>query len=636
MPPEDSDRARDYIRAVEAAKQPEGGSSPEVGLQYALTDQGNGERLARQHGDDLRYVADHKRWYVWSRCSKGALHWVADNTGEAMRRAKLVAVNISNPHGAINLKQSELDAWSLKSQDSGALEAMLKLGRSERPIPATPDAFDPDAMVFGVQNGTINLTTGEFYEPRREDMLSKCAGTRYVAEESDQQTAKSNRQEGSHESSTKADSPMPPTAQTLDAIPGATVQPGTQQLQPQTPKPKAAAAGLDSSDRPNTVGPVSFEAVQATGALNNDAENLAGVDRAADIDSSSSAEPPLGQAEGPAGVPAVVGLNPAALCPTWENFLRVVQADDEEVIQFLQRCVGYSMTGLVKERVLLILYGGGANGKSTFIETLHALFGDYAKVTPADTLLAKKFGGSSIPNDIAALKGVRFVSASETDENANLATSKLKGMTGGGRLSARFMGGEFFEFQTTFKLWLETNHKPRITDSSKAMFDRIRLVPFKVRIPEEQQDKNLKEKLLAELPGILNWALAGLKQYLEIGLCPPAKVVEETARYQQEQDVLGIFLSDCYEEKASGLVSKKTFYSDYVLWCKEAGEFAISKNTLGRRMNDRGFDPEVRERLTPGGRLERVWQGITAKERPATAVRPGNTTFPDEVEGMFD
>lgn len=519
---DDSDKAKDYIRAVEKRKQPEGGSSPEVGLQYALTDQGNGERLARQHGEDLRYVADHKKWYVWGHCIKGALHWVVDNTGEVVRRAKQAAVEISNNGGAESMKQPELDKWSHASQASSALDAMIKLARSEWPIPATPEQFDTDPWLFAVQNGTINLRTGEFYESRREDLLTKCTGVKYV--------------------------------------PSITV----------TEQPAEAAA--------------------------EDGHTL-------NID-----------------------CNEAALCPTWESFLHVVMDDDEEMIEFLQRCVGYSMTGLVKERVLLILYGGGANGKSTFVETLHSMLGDYATVTPIDTLLAKKFG-SSIPNDIAALKGVRFVSASETDENAKLATGKIKGMTGGGRLSARFMGGEFFNFQTTFKLWLETNHKPRIDDSSKAMFDRIRLIPFKVRIPEEKQDKELKLKLLAELSGILNWALAGVKQYQEIGLAPPAKVVEETARYQREQDVLGTFLADRYEEKTGAMVSKDDFYKDWVDWCKHTGEFAITKKTLGHRMNDRNFEPDKRSRITPGGKLERVWEGLCARVLPVSTPRPGTATL---------
>src|SRR5262249_35693849 len=195
---------------------------------------------------------------------------------------------------------------------------------------------------------------------------------------------------------------------------------------------------------------------------------------------------------------APVGWDPAAKCPRWKAFLADVFSGDDALIGYVQRAAGYSLTGDTSERILLILHGEGANGKTTFLETLTAALGDYAARTPTETLLAKR--PDAIPNDVARLKGTRFVTASEAGEGVQLAEARVKELTGRDRVPARFLHREWFEFCPEFKLWLATNHKPVIRGTDKAIWDRIRLVPFTVRIAKMKQDKHLLEKLRMELP----------------------------------------------------------------------------------------------------------------------------------------
>jgi P4 family phage/plasmid primase-like protien len=219
---------------------------------------------------------------------------------------------------------------------------------------------------------------------------------------------------------------------------------------------------------------------------------------------------------------ASVDYDPSAQCPTWEAFLDRIMASNRGLIAFLQRAIGYSLTGSTRERVTFFLFGTGANGKSTLLETIGALLGDYAETTRAETLMVKTYDGG-IPNDIAALRAARLVSTSETEEGKRLAEALVKAITGGDTLSARFMRGEFFKFKPAFKLWLATNHKPTIRGTDPAIWDRIRLVPFEVRIPDAEQDRELPAKLREELPGIMAWAVRGCLDWQRNGLGDAAR-----------------------------------------------------------------------------------------------------------------
>ncbi len=305
---------------------------------------------------------------------------------------------------------------------------------------------------------------------------------------------------------------------------------------------------------------------------------------------------------------APVAYDPDAECPVFLAFLDRIMAGNQGLIQFLQRAAGYSLTGDTSERVLMILYGEGRNGKSTFLEVLRSILGDYAIQTPTDTLMAKREAG--IPNDVAQLKGARFVSASESNEGRRLDEAKIKTLTGGDTISARFMRGEFFNFTPEFKLWLGTNHKPTIRGTDRAIWDRIRLVPFSVRIPEAEQDKQLRSKLIAEAPGILAWAVRGCLDWRRNGLGEPQEVREATAGYRAAMDVLGEFIEDMCVVHPRARVSAKALYASYQQWCKDNGEENLSQKALGQRLDERGFDTA---RVGKSGSRYRLGIGLRAE-----------------------
>jgi putative DNA primase/helicase len=232
-----------------------------------------------------------------------------------------------------------------------------------------------------------------------------------------------------------------------------------------------------------------------------------------------------------------------AECLTWWKFLERIFAGNLEVMTFIQKAVGYALTGSTKEQCLFFLHGLGANGKSTFLEVIHTLMGDYASRTGSETFLMKKSGG--IPNDVAALRGARLVGAVEVESGRRLAEVLVKEMTGGDRITARFLHSEFFTFKPEFKIFLAANHKPVIRGTDHAIWRRIHLIPFNVQIPKKEQDRELPEKLKAELPGILNWALEGCLMWQEHGLEPPQEVQTATEEYREEMDPLGDFLAEC-------------------------------------------------------------------------------------------
>lgn len=285
---------------------------------------------------------------------------------------------------------------------------------------------------------------------------------------------------------------------------------------------------------------------------------------------------------------APIPFHPDAAAPRWSAFLDRIMGGSDELIAFLQRAVGYSLTGDTSERVLFILHGCGANGKSTLLEALRAMMGDYALRTPTETLLASR--GGSIPNDVARLKGARFVTASESEEGRRFAEARIKDLTGGDTISARFLHAEFFDFRPECKIWLATNHKPAIRGTEGAIWQRVRLVPFSVEIPEEEQDKHLIDKLKAELPGILAWAVRGCLDWLENGLGVPTQVASATQRYRQEMDALGSFIEECCELDERARATSTELYSAYERWCEANGEHLTSKRELALRFRERGFE----------------------------------------------
>lgn len=300
-----------------------------------------------------------------------------------------------------------------------------------------------------------------------------------------------------------------------------------------------------------------------------------------------------------------VEFDEQAECPRWLAFLDKIMNSNADLISFLQKGAGYSLTGDVSEQCLFILFGSGANGKSTFLRTIGFLTGDYGQQTATETLLVKQKG--AIPNDIARLKGARFITASEAEAEQRLAESLIKQMTGNDILSARFLHQEWFDFEPTYKIFLGTNHKPVIKGTDYAIWRRIRLVPFEVTIPEKERDRNLLNKLKEELPGILAWALRGCLQWQANGLGSPQKVQKATADYRNEMDVISDFITECCDTDPAHTVTSKDVYKAYREWCEASGESLMKKNAFGCSLGEKGFVPRR------FGKGLRGWEGLRLK-----------------------
>jgi putative DNA primase/helicase len=464
------ERFRCRVEPKNDAATQQASASPE---QPHLTDLGNAKRLVARHGEDLRYCQERGAWFVWD-----GQRWTVDQSGEIVRRAKDTILAMYVEAGDLpEAARKALVKHALSSEAASRIKAMISLAESELGVPVLLDDLDRDPMVLNVQNGTIDLRTGDLQPHDRRDLI-----TRLV--------------------------------------------------------------------------PIDYD--------------------------------------------------PLANCPTWHTFLDRVLSGKTELIEFIQRAAGYSLTGNTSERCFFLLYGMGRNGKSTLVETLQDVMADLGATTPTETLLATRDG--SIPNDIAALKGVRFVAASEIGEGRKLAEAKIKALTGGDTISARFMRGEFFNFRPVFKLWISTNHKPKITETTDAIWDRIRLIPFSVRIPKDQQDPQLRDKLRMELPGILTWAVEGCLAWQREGLKDPVEVLAATSAYRQESDLLGAFIDDLCVLEENVQSPAKALYAAYTQWCEDSGERAITQTAFGKTLAERGFDT-----ARVGKERTRYWLGIGLK-----------------------
>lgn len=322
---------------------------------------------------------------------------------------------------------------------------------------------------------------------------------------------------------------------------------------------------------------------------------------------------------------APVDYDPAAQCPTFLAFLERIMGGSGELVTFLQRAIGYSLTGDTSEQVLFVPWGAGANGKSTLLEAVAGVMGDYATRTPPETFMVKR--GEGVPNDVARLRGARFVAAVESEEGQRLAESLVKQMTGGDMLTARFLHAEFFSFKPALKLWLATNHKPVIRGTDNAIWRRIRLIPFTVTIPESERDKRLAAKLHDEAAGILAWAVRGCLEWQRDGLTTPAAVLEATEEYRGEMDVLGAFLSDCCVIHRKASATAKALYDAYEAWCEETGERnPLSQRAFGMRLSERGYQ---RERSNG----KHIWRGVGLRSSdPSDPSDSKNGIFSHEGE----
>lgn len=282
-----------------------------------------------------------------------------------------------------------------------------------------------------------------------------------------------------------------------------------------------------------------------------------------------------------------VPYDPAAACPMWEAYLEKFQPKDE-IRRFLQRAIGYGLTGSVQEQVMFFFYGKGGNGKSTFLDTFQAILGDYAREAEADLLIASNL--DKHPTGLADLQGARLVRTSETGEGKRLAEALTKKLTGGDRLKARKLYQDFFEFSPTHKLFVDTNHKPVIRGTDHAIWRRIRLVPWSETIADDQRDLQFKDKLRPEYPGILAWAVRGCLEWQKHGLGLPEDVAKATKAYRAEMDVLGDFLEECCHQIPGVPTRLSELYAAYKEWCEEAEEYVLTKKKFAMQLMERGFD----------------------------------------------
>lgn len=444
---------------------------PKIGLpEYGLTDLGNAYRFKDQWGSDVRWCDSWGKFLVFD-----TVRWALDQE----KRIELLGIEtVKKIYGeAAQTRDKDtrkaIADHAKRSESDSKRKAMLSSVKCLLPI--LPDQLDRDPWLLNVQNGTVDLRTGELRPHTREDFITKLA-------------------------------------------------------------------------------PVHFDK--------------------------------------------------KATCPLWWSLLSSVLP--EESIKFIQKAAGYSATGLTTEQVFLLLFGSGDNGKTTVLEALGEILGDYAKETDPETFMVKK--NSGIPNDLAALRGARFVKSVETSGGRRMSEARIKQMTGRDTLTARFLRAEWFEFKPEFKLWLATNHKPVIKDSTHSMWRRVRLIPFEVQIPKEQQDKKLPEKLRAEYSGILNWIIEGALLWQRDGLEPPETIRNANQEYRAEMDELGDFLVErcILTPGASGTASE--LYKAYTEWAEEAGEKkALSQRVFGMALGERGFHSNR------GPQGKRYWTGIGLK-----------------------
>lgn len=465
-PPLDDKQVRKIAKSI-SAKAP-------AGIGENLTDLGNARRFIAQHRDEVRSVGQGRgSWRIWD-----GPRWVPDETGEVHRLAKATvrSLHAEAGHAGDEDVRDALLKHATKSEQASSVAALLNLAATEPEISATLDTFDADPWLLNLENGTLDLKTGELREHRREDLMSKLAPVEY------DERAKAKR---------------------------------------------------------------------------------------------------------------------------WNRFLSEIMDGDDELVSFLQRAVGYSLTGSTREQCLFFCYGQGSNGKSTFLEIVRALLGDYAQQADFTTFLARKSEGPR--NDLARMRGARLVTATEAHGDRGFDETVLKQLTGGDTIVARKLYEEFFEFTPTHKLFLAANHKPLVKEQTEAFWRRIRLIPFTVTFAADQRDRKLPARLADELPGILNWAVEGCLAWQAEGLNEPRAVQRATRSYREENDLLGEFMAQRCKFESDSWISTPDLYKAFVDWWQETRgprSQPVSMGWLGRMLSERPEIKAVKRQQVRG------WKGI--------------------------
>ncbi len=283
-------------------------------------------------------------------------------------------------------------------------------------------------------------------------------------------------------------------------------------------------------------------------------------------------------------------VTPEASCPLWHNFLDRITDGNDDLETFLQRMAGYSLTGSVREQCLFFAYGTGANGKSVFLNTVANIAADYHVAAPVEMFMASR--NDRHPTELAGLQGARLVTAMETEGNRRWAESRIKALTGGDPIAARFMRGDFFTFTPVFKLLIAGNHKPALRTVDEAIRRRLHLIPFAVTIPKAERDPDLPEKLKAEWPGILAWAIEGAVEWHTNGLAPPAVVTDATLEYLAGEDLIAVWLEDrCHQEHTARTLAS-VLYKSFKEWAEATGERPGTQRAFSMALESHGYRKE--------------------------------------------
>src|SRR5699024_6159145 len=273
-------------------------------------------------------------------------------------------------------------------------------------------------------------------------------------------------------------------------------------------------------------------------------------------------------------------------CPLWEDFLNQIFDGDKQLINYIKRAVGYSLSGSTEEQMMFILHGNGRNGKSVFLDIITEMLGNYTTNIQPQAIMVKQQSNNASP-EIAKLDGARLVTTTEPNEGMRFDEGLIKQLTGGDRVTARFLHENEFEFTPQFKLWMATNHKPFIRGTDDGIWRRMAIIPFTVQIPKHRIDKNLKYKLRREMTAILNWAVEGYAEWQRIRLSEPKTITEQRNEYRTEMDVTELFIEECCNRKSKGREKAKNLYNAYSQWAKENNQYSMNSTKFGKEMSNK-------------------------------------------------
>ncbi|WP_243366459.1 DNA primase family protein [Fundidesulfovibrio soli] len=322
-----------------------------------------------------------------------------------------------------------------------------------------------------------------------------------------------------------------------------------------------------------------------------------------------------------------VKYDPEATCPGWEKFIDQVTCGQKDLANYIQENLGYALSGSVQEQQMIVFTGKGKNGKSTLVDVILEVMGDYGKTTPAHTLM--KSESRAIRNDIARLRGARFVSAVEINTGKHLDEALVKRLTGGDKMTARFIGREYFEFVPQAKFFLAVNTLPEVSGADDGIYRRIRIIPFDLSVSEDEVNKGLAEELKQEKAGILAWAVRGFKHWHANGkLTEPACVRDASRDFRSVMDTIGSFIEDECERDKSKRVPKGLLFSEYQKWASRACIEPVSMKKFGILIRQQGFKEQKSDGI-------RFWQGITCLELTSqpTSVSPSTSSQQDPSTG---